>query len=128
MDKYKVDNFLLQDKSQKKCDYFFSYHDNTETTVCIFVELKGIDIETAVLQIDNTIAFFEMQRYFEKFNRKKIVCAIVSTGNPGNDATYRRLAKRLSTKYKMYTPIIERKKFEMRYNPKTNKFYGKGEK
>ena len=57
----------------------------------------------------------------------KVICAIVSTGYPSDDSTYKRLVKTLKTKYKRLNPIVERKKFDLRYNPKTGECFGKGE-
>lgn len=128
VDKYKIDNYFNQDKTQKKCDYYFNYHSSDKPNVCIFVELKGIDIETAVLQLEATLTDFEKNGYFVDLEKTKVFCAIVSTGAPCNDSTYRSLIKNLKTKHKRLNPTVERKKYEMRYNPKTGDCYGKGEK
>lgn len=117
VDKYKVDNYLIQDRTQKKCDYYFHYHSDSTTNVCIFVELKGIDIETAVKQLDETITYFESNHYFLSLTNPKIICAIVSTGYPSNDATYRRAVKNLISHHKSLQPTIQRSTYNMRYNP-----------
>lgn len=127
IDKYKVDGYLYQDKTRKRCDYCFNYHSGNNQTICIFVELKGVAIETAVQQIDSTIEDFEKNNYFKTVTSTKVICAIVSTGYPSDDSTYKRLVKTLKTKYKRLNPIVERKKFDLRYNPKTGECFGKGE-
>ena len=128
VDKYKIDNYFNQDKTQKKCDYYFNYHSSDKPNVCIFVELKGIDIETAVQQLEATLADFEKNDYFCDIKNTKVLCAIVSTGSPSNDSTYRSLIKNLKSKHKQLNPTVERKKYDMRYNPKTGECFGKGEK
>ena len=128
VDKFKIDNYFNQDKTQKKCDYYFNYHPSDQPNVCIFVELKGGDIETAVKQIETTLSDFERNGQFEAIKGAKVVCAIVSTGYPSDDATYRSLVKSLKSKHKRLNPSIERKKYEIRYNPKTGECFGKGEK
>ncbi len=128
VDKYKIDNYFNQDKTQKKCDYYFNYHSSDKPNVCIFVELKGIDIETAVRQLEAALTDFEKNGYFGDIKSTKVFCAIVSTGSPSNDSTYRSLVKALKTRHKRLNPTIERKKYEMRYNPKTGDCFGKGEK
>ena len=127
IDKYKVDGYLYQDKTKKKCDYFFNYHTKNQPSICIFVELKGVDIETAVKQLESTIEDFEKNDYFKNVGSTKVICAIVSTGYPNDDSTYKRLVKNLKTKYKRLNPTVERKKFDLRYNPKTGVCLGKGE-
>ena len=128
VDKYKIDNYFNQSMTQKKCDYYFNYHSSDKPDVCIFVELKGIDIETAVLQLEATLADFEKNGYFGNVDNKKVFCAIVSTGSPSNDSTYRNLIKNLKIKHKRLNPTIERKKYEMRYNPKTGECFKKRKK
>jgi hypothetical protein len=90
--------------------------------------LKGVDIETAVEQLETTLSEFENNGQFEARKDAKVVCAIVSTGYPSDDATYRSLVKSLKSKHKRLNPSIERKKYEIRYNPKTGECFGKGEK
>ena len=57
-----------------------------------------------------------------------IIGAIVSTGYPANDATYRRRVMEISKRFQQYHLRIERKTFEMRYVPETDRCLGKGEK
>ena len=128
VDKYKIDNYFNQDKTKKKCDYFFNCHSLNHPDVCIFVELKGVGIEIAVKQLETTLTEFESNGYFGGIKNPKVICAIVSTGYPSDDATYRSLIRNLKLKHKHLNPTIERKKFDMRYNPKTSKCLGKGEK
>jgi hypothetical protein len=128
VDKYKIDNYFNQSMIQKKCDYYFKYHPSDKPNVCIFVELKGIDIETAVQQLEATLADFEKNSYFGDIKNTKVFCAIVSTGSPSNDSTYRSLIKNLKSNHKRLNPIVERKKYEMKYNPKTGECFGIGEK
>ena len=128
VDKYKIDNYFNQDKTQKKCDYYFNFHPTNQPNVCVFVELKGVDIETAVQQLEATLTDFETNGYFSEIKDTKVVCAIVSTGYPSDDSTYRSLIKSLKARHKRLNPTIERKKYEMRYNPQTGECFGKGEK
>lgn len=128
IDKFKIDNYFNQDKTQKKCDYYFNFHASDQSNVCIFVELKGVDIETAVEQLEATLSDFERNGQFDAIKDAKVVCAIVSSGYPSDDATYRSLVKSLKSKHKRLNPSIERKKYEIRYNPKTGECFGKGEK
>ena len=53
---------------------------------------------------------------------------IVSTGYPANDATYRRRVMEVTKRFQQYHLRIERKTFEMRYQPETDRCLGKGEK
>ena len=56
IDKYKIDGHFDTDATHDKCDYLFRHHPaNPEKNTCLFVELKGIDIEHAVKQIGDTI-------------------------------------------------------------------------
>ena len=128
IDKFKIDNYFNQDKTQKKCDYYFNFHASDQSNVCIFVELKGVDIETVVEQLEATLSDFERNGQFDAIKDAKVVCAIVSSGYPSDDATYRSLVKSLKSKHKRLNPSIERKKYEIRYNPKPGECFGKGEK
>lgn len=52
IDKYKIDGYFDTDVTHDKCDYLFRHHpSNPEKNTCLFVELKGIDIDHAVKQI-----------------------------------------------------------------------------
>ncbi len=125
IDKYKIDGYFYQDKTRKKCDYYFNFHPIGQHAISIFVELKGNDIETAIKQLETTLEDFIHNGHINELN--KVICAIVSTGYPSNDSTYRRLVKNFTVKYKRYNLAIERTKFDMRYNPKTGQCFSKGE-
>lgn len=112
-----------------KCDYLFHHHPtNPQINTYIFVELKGIDIEQAVKQIGDTIGRFSHNGFFRDKPNLTLIGAIVSTGYPANDATYRRRVKEITKRFSQYRLRIENKKFEMRYIPETGKCLGKGEK
>ena len=129
IDKYKIDGHFDTDSTHDKCDYLFRHHPaNPEKNTCLFVELKGIDIDHAVKQIGDTIDRFSRDGYFDDMQNLTLIGAIVSTGYPANDATYRRRAKEVSNRFKRYNLRIENKKYEMRYNPETGRCLGKGEK
>lgn len=128
VEKYKVDGYLFDKRSShKKCDYLFVYHHKKIDTI-IFVELKGEDIEKAVRQLENTISIFDGEQFFRRMNKFALIGAIVSTGYPADDATFRKLKKGINDKFRKYKIQIEHKKFHMRYDPKRNKFLGINEK
>ena len=129
IDKYKIDGYFDTDTSHDKCDYLFCHHPaNPEKNTCLFVELKGIDIEHAVKQISDTIDRFSRNGYFHDKSNLNIIGTIVSTGYPANDATYRRRVMEITKRFQQYHLRIERKTFEMRYQPETDRCLGKGEK
>jgi len=129
IDKYKIDGHFDTDTTHDKCDYLFRHHlSNLQKNTCIFVELKGSEVEHAVKQIGDTIDRFSSDGYFDDKQNLNLIGAIVSTGYPANDATYRRRVKEVSNRFKRYNLRIENKKFEMRYVPETGRCIGKGEK
>lgn len=130
VDKYKIDGYFDSDKSHKKCDYLFIYYDNNNKNnrTIIFVELKGKDIEHAIKQLDATISTFDKEHFFSGKDEKGLIGAVVSTGYPTDDATFRKLKKNLIDKFKKYNIQVERKTYHMRYDPKKNKCLGVNEK
>ena len=129
IDKYKIDGYFDTDTTHDKCDYLFHYHPNSiQKDTFIFVELKGIAIEHAVKQINETIERFSRNGFFTKKKKLNLIGAIVSTGYPSNDATYRSLVKELTKRFRQYSLRIERKTYEMRYIPGIDRCLGKGEK
>jgi len=70
---------------------------------------------------------FLCQRAQEQSNLT-LIGAIVSTGYPANDATYRRRIMEITKRFSQYRLRIENKKYEMRYIPETGRCLGKGEK
>jgi hypothetical protein len=130
VDKYKIDGYFDSDTTHKKCDYLFIYYSknkNNPNTI-IFVELKGKDIEQAIKQLDTTISVFDKEQFFKGKNNSGLIGAIVSTGYPSDDATYRKLKKNIMQKFKKYNLQIERKTYHMRYDPKRNMCLGINEK
>ena len=127
VDKYKIDGYFDKNTAHKKCDYLFVYHHSNKETI-IFVELKGKDINEAVKQLENTVSIFNSEQFFQRMNSFELFGAIVSTGYPADDATFRKLKKGICAKFKKYNLQIENKKFRMRYDPKRNKFLGMNEK
>lgn len=129
IDKYKIDGHFDTDATHDKCDYLFRHHPaNPQQNTCLFVELKGIDIEHAVKQIGDTIDRFSRDGYFDDKQNLNLIGAIVSTGYPANDATYRRRVMEITKRFARYHLRIENKKYEMRYVPETGRCLGKGEK
>jgi hypothetical protein len=49
--KVHVDNCLIKDQSVKKCDYLFNIEEDNRYYL---VELKGVDVDTAIKQIEST--------------------------------------------------------------------------
>lgn len=127
VDKYKIDGYFDSDATHKKCDYLFIYH-HTNRDTFIFVELKGEDIKRAFKQLDNTISIFDKEKFFAGMKGFELIGAIVFTRNPADDATIRKLKKGIYEKFKKYNLQIESKKFNMRYDPRRNKFLGIKEK
>ena len=128
IDKYKIDGHFDNDTAHDKCDYLFRHHpSNPQKNTCVFVELKGTGIEHAVKQIGDTIDRFSHNGYFDDKQNLNLIGAIVSTGYPANDATYRRRVKEITKRYAQYHLRIENKKYEMRYIPETGRCLGKGE-
>jgi hypothetical protein len=129
IDKYKIDGHFDTDTTHDKCDYLFHHHPvNPQKNTCLFVELKGTDIEHAVKQIGDTIDRFSCEGYFHDKPNLNIIGAIVSTGYPANDASYRRRVMEVTKRFQQYHLRIENKKYEMRYVPETGRCLGKGEK
>jgi hypothetical protein len=129
IDKYKIDGHFDTDTTHDKCDYLFHHHPvNPQKNTCLFVELKGTDIEHAVKQIGDTIDRFSSEGYFHDKPNLNIIGAIVSTGYPSNNSTYRRRVGEVSKRFKRYNLQIVNKKYEMRYYPETGNCLGKGEK
>ena len=126
VDKYKIDGYFDCDITHRKCDYLFTCHYNTETI--IFVELKGTDIKHAIRQLDETISIFAKEQFFVQIKDFVLIGAIVSTGYPSDDATFRKLKTNIIKKFKNYNLQIEHKTYEMRYDPKRNRFMGRNEK
>lgn len=128
-DKYKIDGHFDTEATHDKCDYLFHHHPATQQkNTCIFVELKGGDIKHAIKQIGDTIDRFSRDGYFTDKQNLNLIGAIVSTGYPANDATYRRRVMEITKRFRQYHLRIENKKFEMRYIPETGRCLGKGEK
>ena len=129
INKFKIDGHFDTDTTHDKCDYLFHHHPSgTKKDTCIFVELKGVDIEHAVKQIGDTINRFSRDGYFHNKPNLNIIGAIISTGYPANDATYRRRVMEITKRFSQYRLRIENKKYEMRYIPETDRCLGKGEK
>lgn len=129
IDKYKIDGHFDTDATHDKCDYLFLHHPSgSQKNTCIFVELKGTDIAHAVKQIGDTIDRFSHDGYFRDKSDLALIGAIVSTGYPANDATYRRRVIEITKRFRQYRLRIENKKYEMHYIPETGRCLGKGEK
>lgn len=129
IDKYKIDGHFDTDATHDKCDYLFRHHPaKPKQETCLFVELKGIDIEHAVKQIGDTIERFSRDGFFRDKPNLTLIGAIISTGYPANDATYRRLVKNITDRFVRFNLRIENKKYEMRFIPETGRCLGKGEK
>lgn len=113
IDKIKVDDFLFRNQSAKKCDYLFVFNDE----IYIFVELKGRDLDRAVIQISETVESFHKEGLL---NTCTLRAFIVSSRYPSNDSTYRRRKAEFEKRYSLYRPILKQKNMLIQYFPKTD--------
>lgn len=103
------------------CDYFFEYkkngnkHPNVDTA--IFVELKGVDIDDAAKQIDQTITTFKKGGYFRTAAVKKVVAAIVFSHFPSNNSSYRAAVSKLRKNHGDLKVKVEHHAKSMTYDP-----------
>lgn len=122
VNKYKVDKWLYNDNTHKKCDYFFEYkrtlgQKKTNIDTCIFVELKGIDITHAVEQIDETIRKFKEAKYFQSVNVSKVIAAIVFSHYPSNNSSFRCAVEKLRKNHKDLHVHVEHKANSLDFQP-----------
>lgn len=68
---YKVDDCLIKDKNEQKCDHLFIVDKNQESAA-YFVELKGTGLSDAINQILNSITIL-----YKSINEHKIYARIV---------------------------------------------------
>lgn len=93
VNKYMIDKWFDNSSCHRKCDYFFEYkrvegkHPKVDTA--IFVELKGVNIDDAVKQIDQTITIFMQGGYFRTIAINKVIAAIVFSHYPSNNSSFR---------------------------------------
>lgn len=84
--RFKIDGEVINNTTQKRCDYLV---ENETSKNAFFVELKGVDIGTACMQILETICLYTDQLR-EYTIHSRIVCSRVPTPCV-NDSKYRRL-------------------------------------
>lgn len=93
VNKYMIDKWFDNSSDHLKCDYFFEYKridgEHAKVDTAIFVELKGVDIDHAVKQIDQTITTFKQGGYFRTTTINKVIAAIVFSHFPSNNYSYR---------------------------------------
>lgn len=115
IDKIKVDDFLTTSAIIKKCDYLFVYKKQNVNKTFIFVELKGVDLSTAIQQISSSIEYFYKEGYLSDIDVRG---SIVFTSYPKDSGTYRKLKRQLERKYssKLKSIRIEQYSKNMIYN------------
>lgn len=93
VNKYKIDKWFDDSSCHRKCDYFFEYKrtedEHPKVDTAIFVELKGVNIDDAVKQIDQTISTFKQGGYFRTSTINKVIAAIVFSHYPSNNSSFR---------------------------------------
>lgn len=133
VDKFMIDGFYDSDQQHNKCDYLYGYNlpyglhrvnDHEVTSVALFVELKGTDVEHAARQIDSTIERFYKQGFFRHVD--KAYGVIISNGMPSNNATFRKACKEILHKWKRIGLVLVQYPLEASYDPTTDRFYPKG--
>ena len=121
VNKYKIDKWFDNSSEHRKCDYFFEYKKNDDNNpnveIAIFVELKGVNIDDAAKQIDQTISTFKQGGYFRTTAIKKVVAAIVFSHYPSNDSSYRAAVAKLRKSHKDLKITVEHQAKSMTYNP-----------
>ncbi len=121
VNKYMIDKWFDNSSQHRKCDYFFEYkkngnkHPNVDTA--IFVELKGVDIDDAAKQIDQTITTFKKGGYFRTATVKKVVAAIVFSHFPSNNSSYRAAVSKLRKNHGDLKVKVEHYAKSMTYDP-----------
>ena len=122
VNKYKIDKWLFNDSSHKKCDYFFEYKKSSSTRqicidTCIFVELKGVDINHAIEQIDETIKVFKKNEYFRYVTVSNVVAAVVFSHYPSNDSSFRSAVKNIRRNHKDLKVKVKHQATSLTYKP-----------
>ncbi len=87
----KVDGCFIIDNNSKKCDYIFVRCENHDM---YYVELKGLDIDTAYQQIITTI-----QQHFNAEKSQIHGFIITSKGIPSSNAKRRKMEEEFVKKY-----------------------------
>ena len=93
--KIKVDGCLVEDETQKRCDYLFvipSYAQKNKRA--IYVELKGNGITDAIHQLEATLQFTRSQ-----YQSADKVCFIVATQAPRYTSHMHRYRQRFKNQY-----------------------------
>ena len=88
---FKIDGEIIKNSLQKRCDYLV---ENETSKNAFFVELKGVDIAAAFLQLRETIILFA-DKLSEYKIHSRVVCSRVSTHSV-NGSEYRKLLKECS--------------------------------
>lgn len=121
IDKIKVDGYLVSSTTTKKCDYLFVYKQKGIIKTVIFVELKGVDLNTAVKQIENSVDLFYKESCLVDSDVRG---GIVFTNFPKDNGTYRKLKRQIEQKYhsKLKSFRIEQYSKNMIYNCNQDSF------
>lgn len=121
IDKIKVDGCLISSTKIKKCDYLFIYKDDNKNKTFVFVELKGVDLKTAIQQLENTIEIFEKERCLLGVD---VRCGIAFKNFPKDNGTYRQLKRKMEIEFKnrLKSIRVEQGNTHLIYNCNTDKF------
>lgn len=104
VNKYMIDKWFDDSSCHRKCDYFFEYKrvegEHPKVDTAIFVELKGVNIDDAVKQINQTISIFKQGGYFRSTTTNKVIAAIVFSHYPSNNSSFRAAFLKLRKNHK----------------------------
>lgn len=126
IDKVKIDAFLIPSTTTKKCDYLFVYKagHKPEPKAFVFVELKGVDYKTGVVQLEETVKVFQKEGLLAG---KDVRAALACKRIPGHSGTSRshkmNLAEKFKSSFKSFK--FESKGLNMTYDCRTDRF-GRG--
>jgi len=101
----KIDGCLISGNNVQKCDYFFAVNSNPEKY--FLVELKGVDLDTALRQIEST---FDQLNVLIGASASQYTAVIVASAVPAAaNQEFRRLKERL---YRSKRLDVLRKSFQ----------------
>nr|WP_302830140.1 hypothetical protein [uncultured Bacteroides sp.] len=120
VEKHKIDDGIIKDTINNKCDYLFVYKNRK----FFFVELKGSDIRHALTQIKASMQFFYKEGIIN--NTKDMRCCIVFTSYPKDNGTFRKevIALKKDWKNKVASIEVYQKSKRMEYSVSLDKVLG----
>lgn len=120
VEKHKIDDGIIKDTINNKCDYLFVYKNRK----FFFVELKGSDIHHALTQIKASMQFFYKEGIIN--NTKDMRCCIVFTSYPKDNGTFRKevIALKKDWKNKVASIEVYQKSKRMEYSVSLDKVLG----